>query len=148
MKLRSEINPKLEKLKKQIAKLWENKLVFKEGKKALKGFTKEFIIHGDKSISPQHFYKNAKPLVVDLLNSNPKTKVKLILHVEMVKYDLKTEEEDEDYPFFHSSYSPNPQEGNREEIYEGMTEETIINFENFNKNGSNWRFKRVISLTI
>ena len=75
---------------------------------------------------------------MDLLNKNPKTKVKLILHNELVKYDLRTGEEDEADPFFHSGYSPNPQEGNKGEIYDGMVEETNVNFENFNKNGSNW----------
>ena len=134
--LKSEFSPKIEKLKKKLTQLWKDNFI-KERRSALKGFVKEFIIHGDDSISPMHFYERVKPLVVDLLNENPKTKVKLILHVEMIKYDLKTEEVDEADPFFQCHYSPNPQEGNKEEIYDGMVEETIINFENFNKNESN-----------
>ena len=135
-------------IREQISELWENKLVVEEGISALKGFAKEFVIKGDKSISPQHFYKKAKPFVVNLLNSNSKTKVKLILHVELTKYDFRTEEEVESNPFFHSRFSPNSQEGNKEEKFDGMAEETIVDFKNFNKNGSNWRFKSVVSLTI
>ena len=49
--------PRWKKLKKQIAELWEEKLVVEKGKSAFGKFARQFIIRGDDSLSPQEFFR-------------------------------------------------------------------------------------------
>ena len=81
--IRRRANPAVERLKKQIAELWEQRLIVEEGKSALKKFAKQFIIQGDDSISPQDFLRKARWHIIKLLQENPQTKVKCVLNVEM-----------------------------------------------------------------
>ena len=53
--IRKKSTPAVEKLKKQIAELWEEKLVVEKGKSAFGKFARQFIIRGDDSLSPQEF---------------------------------------------------------------------------------------------
>ena len=103
--IRRRANPAVEKLKKQIAELWKEDFVVKEGKSALKGFVKQFIIEGDNSISPQDFLRKARWHMIKLLQENPQTKVKCVLNCEM----SRTVEEEEiiEKPFFHSRQKKN-----------------------------------------
>ena len=122
----------------------ETKLVVeKKRKSALKGLATEFFIKGNDDLLPQEFFRKAKPLVFDLMKNNPKTKAKTIWHCLLVKTDLKSGEEVEADPFFHSSYFPNSQEVNRGEIFDDMEEEIIEKLETFNKNGSTGNSKRL-----
>ena len=81
--IQRQANPAVERLKKQIAELWEQRLIVKEGKSALKGFAKQFIIQGDDSISPQDFLRKARWHIIKLLQENPQTKVKCVLNCKM-----------------------------------------------------------------
>ena len=120
----------------------ETKLVVEKRKSALKGLATEFFIKGNNDLLPKEFFRKAKPLVVDLMKNNPRTKAKTIWHCLLVKTDLNSGEEDEADPFFHSGYHPNSQETNRGEIFDDMEEEMFEKLETFNKNGSNWQFKK------
>ena len=137
-------NPAVERLKKQIAELWEQRLIVEKGKSALKGFAKQFIIQGDDSISPQDFLRKARWHIIKLLQENPQTKVKCVLNCEMSR--TSGEEEIIDEPFFHSRQKKNL--GNNMEIIDEMEREMISNLEKFNRRGSNWVFERVIHLEI
>ena len=53
--IRKRSTPEVEKLEKQIAELWGEKLTVEKGKSAFGKFAKQFIIRGDDSITPQDF---------------------------------------------------------------------------------------------
>ena len=83
--IRKKSTPAVEKLKKQIAELWGEKLVVEKGKSAFGKFAKQFIIRGDDSLSPQEFFRKARGEIKLLLRQNPQTKVQCILNVEMIQ---------------------------------------------------------------
>ena len=142
--VRRRSNPAVERLKAKIAELQGQRLIVEEGQSALRGFTRQFIIQGDDSISPQNFLRKARGPVIKLLQENPQTKVKSVLNCEMSR--ALGEEEIIDEPFFHSRQKKNL--GNNMEIIDEMEREMISNLENFNRRGSNWVFERVILLEI
>ena len=143
--IRKKSTPAVEKLKKQIAELWGEKLVVEKGKSAFGKFARQFIIRGDDSLSPQEFFRKARGEIVLLLRQNPQTKVQCILNVEMIQNRIGEDDVTSD-PFFRSGQKENL--GNNFEITEEMIQEMIEAMENYNKRGSNWVFKRVIRLDV
>ena len=143
--IRKKSTPAVEKLKKQIAELWGEKLVVEKGKSAFGKFARQFIIRGDDSLSPQEFFRKARGEIKLLLRQNPQTKVQCILNVEMIQNRIG-EEDQLSNPFFRSGQKENL--GNNFEIAEEMIQEMIEAMENYNKRGSNWIFKRVIRLDV
>ena len=142
--LRKEVDPAVEKLKKEIGELWKKRLIVEEGKSALKGFAKQFFIRGDDSVFPQDFLLKARGHVVKLLQENPQTKVKCVLNCKMSR--MVGEEEIVDEPFFHFRQKKNL--GTNMEIVGEMEREMIENLERFNRRGSNWTFEKVLFLEI
>ena len=145
VEIREKSTPAVEKLKKQIAELWGEKLTVEKGKSAFGKFARQFIIRGDDSLSLQEFFRKARGEIVLLLRQNPQTKVQCILNVEMIQNRISGEDELSD-PFFRSGQKENL--GNNFEIVEEMIREMIEAMENYNKRGSNWIFKRVIRLDV
>ena len=143
--IREKSTPAVEKLKKQIAELWGEKLVVEKGKSAFGKFARQFIIRGDDSLSPQEFFRKARGEIVLLLRQNPQTKVQCILNVGMIQNRIG-EEDQLSNPFFRSGQKENL--GNNFEVAEEMIQEMIEAMENYNKRGSNWIFKRVIRLDV
>ena len=143
--IRKKSTPAVEKLKKQIAELWGEKLVVEKGKSAFGKFARQFIIRGDDSLSLQEFFRKARGEIKLLLRQNPQTKVQCILNVEMIQNRIGEEDVTSD-PFFRSGQKENL--GNNFEIAEEMIQEMIEAMENYNKRGSNWIFKRVIRLDV
>ena len=143
--IRKRSTPAVEKLKKQIAELWGEKLTVEKGKSAFGKFARQFIICGDDSATPQEFFQKARGEIVLLLRQNPQTKVQCILNVEMIQNRISGEDELSD-PFFPSRQKENL--GNNFEIVEEMIQEMIEAMENYNKRGSNWIFKKVIRLDV
>ena len=142
--LKKEVDPAVEKLKKEIGELWKKRLIVEEGKSALKGFAKQFFIRGDDSVFPQDFLLKARGHVVKLLQENPQTKTKCVLNCKMSR--MVGEEEIVDEPFFHSQQKKNL--GTNIEIVGEMENEMIENLERFNRRGSNWTFEKVLFLEI
>ena len=143
--IRKKSTPAVEKLKKQIAELWGEKLTVEKGKSAFGKFARQFIIRGDDSLSPQEFFRKARGEIKLLLRQNPQTKVQCILNVEMIQNRISGEDELSD-PFFPSRQKENL--GNNFEVVEEMIREMIEAMENYNKRGSNWIFKKVIRLDV
>ena len=143
--IRKRSTPAVEKLKKQIAELWGEKLTVEKGKSAFGKFAKQFIIRGDDSSTPQEFFQKARGEIKLLLWQNPQTKVQCILNVEMIQNRISGEDESSD-PFFPSRQKENL--GNNFDIVEEMIQEMIEAMENYNKRGSNWVFKKVIRLDV
>ena len=135
----------MEKLKKEIAELWGEKLTVEKGKSAFGNFAKQFIIRGDDSLSPQEFFRKARGEIVLLLKNNRQTKVKCILSVKMVQNQI-SEKDSTANPFFHSRQKKNLED--HKEIIDEMEQEIIDKMENFNQRGSNWVFQRVIQLEV
>ena len=145
VEIRKKSTPAVEKLKKKINKLWKDSLTVEKGKTALNGFTRQFIIRGDDSLSPQEFFRKARGLLVGLLKQNPQTKTRFVLNLRMMK--LEGEEEIFDEPFFHSQQHINLGGVEIDLIIE-MEKELMEKMENFNRRGSNWNFEKVIRLEI
>ena len=143
--IRKRSTPAVEKLKKEIAELWGEKLIVEKGKSAFGKFARQFIIRGDDSLSLQEFFQKARGEIVLLLRQNPQTKVQCILNVEMIQNRISGEDETSD-PFFRSGQKENL--GNNFELAEEMIREMIEAMENYNKRGSNWIFKKVIRLDV
>ena len=143
--IRKKSTPKVEKLKKQIAELWGEKLTVEKGKSAFGKFARQFIIRGDDSSTPQEFFRKARGEIVLLLRQNPQTKVQCILNVEMIQNRISGEDELSN-PFFPSRQKENL--GNNFEIVDEIIREMIEAMENYNKRGSNWIFKKVIRLDV
>ena len=143
--IRKRSTPAVEKLKKEIAELWGEKLTVEKGKFAFGKFARQFIIRGDDSLSLQEFFQKARGEIVLLLRQNPQTKVQCILNVEMIQNRISGEDETSD-PFFRSGQKENL--GNNFELAEEMIREMIEAMENYNKRGSNWIFKKVIRLDV
>ena len=143
--IRKRSTPAVEKLKKQIAELWGEKLTVEKGKSAFGKFARQFIIRGDDSLSPQDFFRKARGEIKLLLRQNPQTKVQCILNVEMIQNRISGEDESSN-PFFPSRQKENL--GNNFDIVEEMIQEMIEAMENYNKRGSNWVFKKVIRLDV
>ena len=143
--IRKRSTPAVEKLKKQIAELWGEKLTVEKGKSAFGNFARQFIIRGDDSLSLQEFFRKARGEIKLLLRQNPQTKVQCILNVEMIQNRIG-EEDQLSNPFFRSGQKENL--GNNFEVAEEMIQEMIEAMENYNKRGSNWIFKRVIRLDV
>ena len=143
--IRKRSTPAVEKLKKQIAELWGEKLTVEKGKSAFGKFARQFIIRGDDSSTPQEFFQKARGEIKLLLRQNPQTKVQCILNVEMIQNRISGEDESSD-PFFPSRQKENL--GNNFDIVEEMIQEMIEAMENYNKRGSNWVFKKVIRLDV
>ena len=141
---KKEVDPAVEKLKKEIDELWKKQLIVEEGKSALKGFAKQFFIRGDDSVFPQKFLLKARGHVVKLLQENPHTKVQCVLNCKMSR--TIGEEEIVDEPFFLSRQKKNL--GTNWEMAVEMEREMIENLENFNRGGSNWVFEEVLFLKI
>ena len=130
--IRKRSTPVVEKLKKQIAELWGEKLTVEKGKSAFGKFARQFIIRGDDSSTPQEFFRKARGEIVLLLRQNPQTKVQCILNVEMIQNRISGEDESSD-PFFPSRQKENL--GNNFDIVEEMIQEMIEAMENYNKRG-------------
>ena len=143
--IRKRSTPAVEKLKKQIAELWGEKLTVEKSKSAFGKFAKQFIIRGDDSSTPQEFFQKARGEIKLLLRQNPQTKVQCILNVEMIQNRISGEDESSD-PFFPSRQKENL--GNNFDIVEEIIQEMIEAMENYNKRGSNWVFKKVIRLDV
>ena len=137
VEIRKKSTPAVEKLKKEIDKLWKQSLVVEKGKSALNGFAKQFIIQGDDSTSPEKFFRKARGPISGLLQENRQTKVKCVLSCKMSR--IVEGEEIVDEPFFHSRQKKNL--GNFE-IIDEMEKEILENMENFNRMGSNWCLKK------
>ena len=142
--IRKKSTPAVEKLKKEIEKLWKESLTVEKGKTALNGFTRQFIIRGDDSLSPQEFFLKARGLLVGLLKQNPRAKTRFVLNLRMMR--LEGEEEIFDEPFFHSQQHVNL--GIEIDLINEMEKELMEMMENFNSRGSNWNFEKVIRLEI
>ena len=142
--LKKEVDPAVEKLKKEIGELWKKQLVVEEGKSALKGFAKQFFIRGDDSVLSPRISPESQRACGQTSAGKSTHQRKCVLNCKMSR--MIGDEEIVDEPFFHSRQKKNL--GTNLEIVGEMENEMIENLENFNRGGSNWVFEKVLFLEI
>ena len=120
----------------------------KESKSALKKFAMQYRIDGKDWIDPDLFLVNAKQSITILLINTPQTKVKLILSCVMEKVDLKSCEVIAKEAAFHGKTDVNLESTNSNELFSKMKETVLESLAKFQRQGSNWRFRSVLSLDL
>jgi len=88
-----------------------------ETKSALQAFAKEYMITGRDGYDPDSFMDAAKETVINLLENNPQTKVKLILKCIMERTEIKTGEVIAKEAAFSSEKEVNLESTDADEIY-------------------------------
>ena len=117
-------------------------------KSAIKGFTKQYTVDGRSGIDVVSFLNAVRPLVVDLLEKNGRTKVNLVLTCTMERVDMKTGELTAVHAPFVSRTEVNLEATDVGELYNNAVDKIKESMANFQMRGSNWRFAAVQRLDI
>ena len=136
--------------KKRVMSLYKEQEDFevKESKSALTKFTKQYTIEGREGYDPKTFLSSCRGSIVDLLRRQRGTKVKLILKCIMEKTSIATGDIITIQAGFRSKIQVNLEGTDVKELYEGMVGMVLENMANYQRQGSGWRFKSLISLDI
>ena len=97
-------------------------------------------------MDPKEYLNFNSKTVINYLED--RTKMKLILITVMMKTDLKTGETIEKEAQFHSTVETVLSSSSAEDAYKRMTQKSLQNMANFQRQGSNWRFKSIVALEI
>jgi len=119
----------------------ETKCVFGE-------FVKEYVITSRDVYDPDSFMDAAKETVINLLENNRQTKVKLILKCMMERTEIKTGEVIVKDAAFHSEQEVNLEGTDIDEMYMKMKDRVIESLTVFQKAQSGWRFRSIVSLNV
>ena len=99
-------------------------------------------------IDPDVFLLNSKQPITNLISNTHQTKVKVILSCMMEKVDLKSSEVISKEAAFHSKKEVNLESTNSNELFSKMKETVFETLAKFQRHGSNWRFRSVLSLDL
>ena len=115
---------------------------------SIKGFLTTYRIKGVDKIDPKIYLTKNKDKILDLIHKETKPiKMKLLLEVEFFK-NTQHKTTEYSYSHFHSQIHIITQGTNMNDIYSQMTDKILESFGNFQKNGSGWRFNKIIQLDI
>ena len=128
--------------------LKERSFELKESKSALRKFTMQYTIEGRAGYDPESFMRDVKQAVINLLRKNRRTKVKLILRCNMEKNNISTGEVITLKTAFNSKPEVNLEGTDVDDLYNTMVDIVLEAMANFQRDGSNWTFKSIISLEI
>ena len=128
--------------------LKERSFELKESKSALRKFTMQYTIEGRAGYDPESFMRDVKQAVINLLRKNRRTKVKLILRCNMEKNNISTGEVIALKTAFNSKPEVNLEGTDVDDLYNTMVDIVLEAMANFQRDGSNWTFKSIISLEI
>ena len=147
------VNPSsaIEKLKNHIRKLYQQSPDFTPvEKKAAKGYFKTFTIPGNEYKDPKLYLTDVTHTTTRLIESNLNkgTKVKVALHCEMVRVDPDTKEDVYTTCYFNSNLKTIIQKDTVTGEYIVMSNEILENVANFQRRGSGWIFRKVLSMDI
>ena len=150
--LKVDPNSTIDKLKNHIKNLYKQTPDFTpvERDTAAKGYVKTFTIAGQGNYDPQSFLRAVEQNVVRLIESNLNRgmKVKLVLRCDMEKRNPATNETIVESPHFRSKLKTILRKDETSEEYRDMQEEILENIAKFQREGSNWNFRRIISMDI
>ena len=145
------VNPSsvIEKLKNYIKKLYQRYPTPVE-KKAAKGYFKTFSIPGNEYKDPKLYLTDVKHTTTCLIenNLNRGTKVKAALHCEMIRVDPETNEDVTTTCYFNSNLKTIIRKDTIGEEYRVMSNEILEHVANFQRRGSGWIFRKVLSMYI
>ena len=113
---------------------------------ALKEFTTQYTIAGINGYDPTSFLIGVKQNVINLLENNHQTKVKMVLYCIMKRTEIKTGKIITRDASFHTEQEVNLEGNNLDELYVKMKDTIIERMTNFMKLGSGWRFRSILSL--
>ena len=108
-------------------------------------FVKEYVITSRDGYDPDSFMDAAKETVINLLENNRQTKVKLILKCIM---EIKTGEVIAKDAAFHSEQEVYLEITDIDEMYMKMKDRVIENLTVFQRCQSGWRFRSIVSLNV
>ena len=120
----------------------------KESKSALNKFAIQYWIDGNDWIDPDLFPDNAKQSITYHLIDRRQTKVKLILSIMMEKVDLRSGEVIVKEAAFHTKTEANFQSTDSCELFSKVKETVLESWAKFQRQGSDWRFRSVLSLDL
>ena len=107
------------------------------------------ILSHDETISPQDFLQDIGEVVMRFIDERRGNKVQLVLICEIERADLMTGMIDQtDNSYFSTLQTPVLGATDLRGMYEAMKERMIEKFSNYLRNGSGWRLRKVLKLTI
>ena len=147
---------RLNKLSKQLEKkikkaVEEQKKIFTptQGKSALKKFTTQYVINGAPGYDPITFLKDAKPAIINIMNSKQNIKASLYLKCIMKRTDSDGFTGDKEFAFHSIGDKIITEETDLHEIYQEMSDEIEEEIQKVeNAVGSGWIFVKIIDLTL
>ena len=117
-----------------------------EAESALRGFTTKYTIEGQAGYDPSTFFNEIKESVIKLFQSNPSTEVMLSLKCVMERQDIKMGEVVFNLSYFHSGIEVNLEGTDVNDLYQKMNDKILEGIAKYNEGGSNFIFKRILSL--
>ena len=123
-------------------------------KSALSNFAEKYTIEGIPTLLPLDYFREKKPQIKDFFRNHRNTKVRMILVCEMEKQIIEDSSEepilsyDRDKAYFHSRTHINLEKTDVKVYLKEMIKEIFNNLSIYQKYGSGWYFKEVISLEI
>ena len=147
---------RLKKLSKQLEKkikkaVEEQKRIFTpiEGASSFKNSTTQYVIKGVSNYDPISFLKDARPTIVNIMNSNRNIKAKLYLNCIMKKTDPNGFSPEKKFAFHSIGDKLILEETDPHEIYQEMIDEIEEEIQKVEEaEGSGWVFVKIIDLTL
>jgi len=119
-----------------------------ESKSALKKFTVVYTIEGQKGYDERSFLNAFKQTVIDLLRGHYETKVTIILHCIMERYEVRSGEIITANPAFHSDIMINVKGSDTNDLYSEMSQVITEKIARFKRTASNWNLRIVVNLEV
>ena len=126
----------------------------KHEKSALSNFAEKYIIDGKPGLTPLQFFAEKVSQLKEFLRNHKNIKVRMILICEMEQQiNEKTKRKtkinfNQDKAYFQSETHINLEKTDVRVILSQMLKEIMVNLANYQRNGSGWYFKEVISFEI
>ena len=136
----------LESFKNKIKQIYENQPT--QTKSALKNFAIQYRIKGSNYYDTESFLLNSKQPITNLMINTRQSKVKLILSCMMEKVDLKSGEVIAKEAAFHSKTEVNLERTDSNEFFSKKKTTVLESSAKCQRQGSNWRFRSVLSLDL
>ena len=147
---------RLKKLSKQLEKkikkaVEEQKRIFTPTREAsaFRNYTTQYVIKGDPSYDPITFLKDAKPVMINIMNSNRNIKAKLYLNCLMKRSDSQGFTTIKRFAFHSKGQKLILESTDTHEIYQEMSDEIEEEIQKVQEaEGSGWVFVEIENLTL
>src|SRR5271169_5740138 len=124
------------------------KFEIRQSKSAIKGFAKQFTIDGMEGIDAVSFLNSVRPQVISQISRNPMTKINIVLTCTMERVDMRSGEVITAECPFVSKTEVVLAGTDVNELYSNARDKILESMANFQRQGSNWRFKAVVKMDI